>query len=98
MIRTRDYKYVLRLYEQDEFYDLSGGEEHNLIDEPEYKGIIEDLRGKLLQWLFETSDIVPFDKDHRLPDDFYLETIATRYSNPICLKMRTSRTLRRFSP
>ncbi len=24
--------------------------------------------------------------------------LATRYSNPICLKMRTSRTFRRFSP
>lgn len=75
MIRTREYKYVLRLYETDEFYDLKKGEEHNLIDGPEYKDIIAELRSKLLEWLFETSDIVPFDKDSRMSDDFYLEQI-----------------------
>lgn len=75
MIRTREYKYVLRLYETDEFYDLKKGEEHNLIDDPQYKEVIADLRSKLLEWLFATSDNVPFDKDKRFPDDFYLETI-----------------------
>ena len=75
MIRTKEYKYVLRLYETDEFYDLKKGEEHNLIDDPQYSDIIADLRSKLLEWLFETSDNVPFSKDKRFPDDFYLETI-----------------------
>lgn len=75
MLRTREYKYVLRLYETDEFYDLKKGEAHNLIDEPEYAETIAEMRSKLLEWLFETSDTVPFDKDSRMPDDFYLETI-----------------------
>ena len=75
MIRTREYKYVLRLYEADEFYDLSNGEEKNEIDNPEYKMIVEELRSKLFVWLFETSDIVPYDKDKRQSDDFYLETV-----------------------
>ena len=75
MIRTKEYKYVLRLYENDEFYDLSKGEKTNEIDNPEYKGVIDELRSKLLVWLFETSDTVPFDKDKRQSDDFYLETV-----------------------
>ena len=75
MIRTKDYKYVMRLYETDEFYDLSKGEETNEIDNPEYVTVITDMRSKLLEWLFETSDSVPKNKDARFPDDFYLETV-----------------------
>lgn len=75
MIRTKDYKYVMRLYETDEFYDLSKGEETNEIDNPEYQTVIADMRSKLLEWLFETADSVPKDKDARFPDDFYLGTV-----------------------
>ena len=75
MIRTREYKYVLRLYETDEFYDLSKGEQKNEINNPEYKEIIDELKSKLLIWIFETSDIVPLDNDKRQSDDFYLETV-----------------------
>lgn len=75
MIRTKDFKYVMRLYETDEFYDLSKGEEQNEIDNPEYAQIISDLRSKLLTWFLETCDSVPEDEDARFPDDFYLETI-----------------------
>ena len=75
MIRTKDYKYVMRLYETDEFYDLSKGEETNEIDNPEYQTVIADMRSKLLEWLLETADSVPKDKDARFPDDFYLGTV-----------------------
>ncbi len=75
MLRTKEYKYVLRLYETDEFYVLAEGEEQNRIDDPAYKDVIAELRSKLLEWLFATSDTVPFDKDSRMPDDFFLETI-----------------------
>ena len=75
MLRTKEYKYVMRLYESDEFYDLAKGEEKNEIDNPEYVGIIADLRSKLLQWFLETCDSVPTDKDARFPDEFYLETV-----------------------
>ena len=75
MIRTKEYKYVMRLYEDDEFYDLSKGERVNEIDNPEYADIISGLRSKLLKWFLETCDSVPVDKDARFPDDFYLGTI-----------------------
>ncbi len=75
MIRSKDYKYVMRLYETDEFYDLSKGEETNQIDNPEYQTVIADMRSNLLEWLFETADSVPKDKDARFSDDFYLETV-----------------------
>lgn len=75
MIRTREYKYVLRLYETDEFYVMANGEQKNEIDNPEYQEIINDLKLKLLNWLVETGDNVPFDKDKRQSDDFYLATV-----------------------
>lgn len=75
MIRTKEYKYVMRLYENDEFYVLSKGEEKNEINNPEYTDIIGDLRSKLLEWFLETCDSVPKDKDARFPDEFYLETV-----------------------
>lgn len=75
MIRTKEYKYVMRLYESDEFYDLSKGERRNEIDNPEYADIISGLRLELLKWFLETCDSVPVDKDARFPDDYYLGTI-----------------------
>lgn len=75
MIRTESEKYIMRLYETDEYYDLEKGEEKNLIDEPEYAERIAALRSKLLEWFLETCDNVPFDKDARFPDEFYLETV-----------------------
>lgn len=75
MIRTETEKYVMRLYESDEFYDLEKGEDKNLINQPEYSEKIAVLRSKLLEWFLETCDNVPFDKDARFPDEFYLETI-----------------------
>lgn len=75
MIRSKDYKYIMRLYETDEFYDLSKGEERNEIDNPEYAEIINEMRSELLRWFLETCDSVPKDKDARFPDDFYLGTV-----------------------
>ena len=75
MIRSKDYKYIMRLYETDEFYDLSKGEERNEIDNPEYAEIINEMRSELLHWFLETCDSVPKDKDARFPDDFYLGTV-----------------------
>ena len=65
----------MRLYETDEFYDLSKGEEKNEINNPQYAEIINDMRSKLLTWFLETCDSVPKNKDARFPDEFYLETI-----------------------
>lgn len=67
MCRTRAEKYVYRLYERDEFYDLVNdpGETHNEIDNPAYRERILELRERTLRWLFETADVVPRKTDAR---------------------------------
>ena len=75
MIRDKQYKYVLRLYEQDEFYVLEDGESVNRINDEKYAKIIADFKEKLLYWYLRTCDKVPFEQDARFPDDYYLETV-----------------------
>ena len=67
MCRTRDFKYVRRLYEIDELYDLreDPGELHNLIDDPAYAAILADLRERMLTWYQRTCDAVPHQTDMR---------------------------------
>jgi arylsulfatase A-like enzyme len=67
MCRTIDHKYVRRLYEGDELYDLrrDPAELRNCIDDPAYAGIARQMRDRLLTHLLETSDAVPFDTDRR---------------------------------
>ncbi|NRT71438.1 sulfatase-like hydrolase/transferase [Clostridium beijerinckii] len=67
MIRSERYKYVRRLYENDEFYDLGKdpNEINNLINEPEYQGEISKMQLEMLEWYQKTCDIVPFKKDDR---------------------------------
>ncbi len=81
MIRDQNYKYVKRLYEKDEFYDLSIGERLNLIDDEKYAEIIKVLDKKLLQWFFETSDSVPEKQDERFNIDF-ITNMAHSYGVP----------------
>lgn len=73
MICSKDYKYVMRLYEKDEFYVLEKGERHNEIDNPDYANIIAKMREAILKWYMETCDIVPFEADSRFPEEFFLE-------------------------
>ncbi|MHB9133827.1 MAG: sulfatase-like hydrolase/transferase [Armatimonadota bacterium] len=67
MCRTREFKYVRRLYESDELYDLrqDPGETHNHINDPAYAGILADLKDRLLTFYQETCDVVPFEMDRR---------------------------------
>ncbi len=67
MCRTPEYKYVRRVYESDELYDLrcDPGETRNVINEPDYAAIAAQLRDRLLTWYQETCDVVPFDSDRR---------------------------------
>ncbi len=67
MCRTTTHKYVRRLYEKDELYDLEKdpAELHNVSGRPEYREIEAALANRLLTHLFETSDIVPFDTNRR---------------------------------
>jgi arylsulfatase A-like enzyme len=67
MCRTRQYKYVRRLYESDELYDLKSdpGEQHNRIEDPALTGVLAQLKERLLDFMLETGDVVPFKYDQR---------------------------------
>lgn len=68
-MRTDDYTYVFRLYEGDELYDRRSDpdETTNLIDRAEHSDAADRLRGRVLSWLLETSDVIPWDQDPRFP-------------------------------
>ena len=67
MCRTRDIKYVRRLYEQDELYDLRDDprELHNRIGDPALADVLAAHKERLLTFYQETCDAVPFDTDRR---------------------------------
>ena len=72
MCRTKDYKYIRRLYEKDELYDLNRdpNEIQNVIDDPDYQTIILDMKDKILTFYQDTCDVVPFEKDQRMDKAF----------------------------
>jgi arylsulfatase A-like enzyme len=67
MCRTQNYKYVRRLYEMDELYDLilDPDEEVNRIADPSYRDVLLNLKERLLDFYLETGDVVPLDVDRR---------------------------------
>ncbi len=71
MIRSERYKYVRRLYESDEFYDLEKdpNELINLVNEAEYQGEISKLQLEMLEWYQKTCDVVPFKDDDRFSSE-----------------------------
>ncbi len=68
MCRTRDFKYVRRLYESDELYDLRSdpAELDNRIDDPQLATVLLALKERLLTFYLETGDVVPHDPDRRM--------------------------------
>ena len=77
MIRTKEYKYVLRLYEKDEFYVLAEGERVNRIDDAAYQPMIAELKEKMLLWYMKTCDLVPREYDERFTPEFLQNNIAS---------------------
>ena len=67
MCRTQTHKYIRRLYEQDELYDLANDpqELRNQIDNPAYANTLADLKEKLLNFYLETADVVRHETDRR---------------------------------
>jgi arylsulfatase A-like enzyme len=67
MCRTDRYKYVHRLYEQDELYDLleDPGELRNRIHDPALAIVLAQLKQRLMDFYLETADVVPFKADQR---------------------------------
>ncbi len=68
MIRTRDWKLIIRNGTMGELYDLmfDPNELNNLIDVGAYSRIISDLKDKLLHWYLNTSDNPHWKKERRL--------------------------------
>lgn len=67
MCRTLRYKYVHRLYELDELYDLQSDPHEcvNRIDDPALAEVQCALKDRVLRFYLETSDNVPFSLDRR---------------------------------
>ena len=67
MCRMGDLKYVKRLYEKDELYDLTVDpkELNNVIDDPKYADDVQKMKLRILDWYMETADWVPNRKDPR---------------------------------
>jgi len=67
MCRTKDFKYVRRLYEADELYDLRSDpmELDNRIDDPALAGVLAGLKDRMLTFFMATGDVVPHDTDRR---------------------------------
>ncbi len=79
MIRSENYKYIKRLYEEDEFYDLKAdhGETTNEINNPKYADIINIMKIEMLEWYQQSCDIVPFDWDKRYNYDMTWNSIKS---------------------
>jgi arylsulfatase A-like enzyme len=67
MCRTTRYKYVRRLLEIDELYDLEMDphELHNRIHDSALSSVLSELKDRLLTFYQETCDVVPMDADRR---------------------------------
>jgi arylsulfatase A-like enzyme len=67
MCRTQDYKYVHRLYELDELYDLKAdpAEINNRINDPTLASVKGLLQERLIRFFMETGDVVPHHLDMR---------------------------------
>jgi len=67
MCRTARHKYVRRLYEQDELYDLAEDpmELNNRIGDPAMRPVLAEMKDRLLKFFVETCDAVPHDTDRR---------------------------------
>lgn len=93
MIRTKDFKYVLRLGENDEFYIPSQGEQLNLAQDERYMPIIQNMKEDLLLWYVQTCDSVPEHYDDRFTDAFLQNNIAA-VGVPMPLAKAVTRILR----
>jgi arylsulfatase A-like enzyme len=67
-IRTEQWTYVHRACESDELYDrvANPNETENVVGQPEHSGVVDELRTRVLDWLVETSDVIPLARDPRM--------------------------------
>lgn len=74
-IRTEMWSYIYRHDEHDELYDRiqDPAETKNLlasdgVANDEIHAVVVELRNRLLEWLIETSDVIPWVSDPRFPE------------------------------
>ena len=67
MIRTDRWKFTYAPEDRDELYDLheDPGELRNLADDPAHRSTLEDLRGRLMRWMLDTTDTLPLAQGGR---------------------------------
>lgn len=67
MVLSGSFKYIERLYEKSELYNLEEDpdELQNRIDDPQYAELIRSMRKRLLRFYMETTDFVPAKMDRR---------------------------------
>ncbi|UCH36654.1 MAG: sulfatase-like hydrolase/transferase, partial [Armatimonadota bacterium] len=75
MIRSKEWKYVRRLYDTDELYDLRNDPDEvgNLIDDAALAGVRDELVAAMATWFIETGDQVPWRWDLRSPREEHPE-------------------------
>lgn len=73
MCRTERFKYIRRLYEKDELYDLEKDpkEVHNEIDNLDYQQTVLFMKEWLITHYQETCDVVPLKRDERMDQDMW---------------------------
>jgi len=67
MCRSRRYKYIHRLSDSDELYDLERDpdESRNRIDDPGLADVAQDMRNRIMHWYLATGGVVPPHRDKR---------------------------------
>ncbi|WP_303973816.1 sulfatase-like hydrolase/transferase [Streptococcus merionis] len=67
MCKMGKYKYIMRLYEYDELYNLDEDpmELDNLAVKDEYSQIIQEMKNRVTRFYMETTDFVPMGRDKR---------------------------------
>jgi arylsulfatase A-like enzyme len=91
-MRSKKWAYAYRLYEPAELYDRENDicELHNLAANPSYADIVKGMQNEMFNWMMETTDVLPFQKDNRFPQ-VKLETPKEQYSKR--LEMQKLQTL-----
>jgi arylsulfatase A-like enzyme len=77
-IRTEEFTYCHRLYEPDELYDRAADPEErvNLAGDPAHTATVTTLRSRLLDWMCETADVIPWQADARFDTEGAVEASA----------------------
>jgi arylsulfatase A-like enzyme len=83
-VRTAEWTYVRRLYEDDELYHRLDDprEIDNLISDPGCASVVAELGGRMLDWLQETTDVIPWVGDSRFEPELVDLVMAARAPQP----------------